>query len=197
MSLLKKLTSILLILSTISSCATTVITVHKSNQETNLNTEIISSKKSVLVLWGTAWRKDQKEPKLREDFASNAINKFFLESKLFSDIKVIKTYKEKNVINFSDIEALELNKNEYQSKYEKIIFIRVEELGPTLNLYLSPILFDGSTEVKLRVRVLDTNTSKLNSDIYSEWKNSGPFVLKGIKTLEQDMYDNLKSIFGL
>lgn len=197
MSLLKKLTSILLILSTISSCATTVITVHKSNQETNLNTDIISSKKSVLVLWGTAWRKDQKEPKLREDFASNAINKFFLESKLFSDIKVIKTYKEKNVINFSDIEALELNKNEYQSKYEKIIFIRVEELGPTLNLYLSPILFDGSTEVKLRVRVLDTNTSKLNSDIYSEWKNGGPFVLKGIKTLEQDMYDNLKSIFGL
>lgn len=196
MKTIKKLI-LLLMLITLSSCATTVITTHKSNQEINLHSEIISSKKSVLVLWGTAWRKDQKEPKLREEFASNTINKFFLESKLFTDVKVIKTYKEKNVINFSDTEALEINKNEYNNKYQKIIFLRVEELGPTINLYLSPILFDGSTEVKLRIRVLDTNSTFLDNDIYSEWKNGGPFVLKGIKTLEQDMYDNLKSIFGI
>ena len=86
---------------------------------------------------------------------------------------------------------------EEKTKYDKIIFLRVEELGPLFNLNLSPILFEGATEVKLRVRVLDTNTTSLDYDIYSEWKNGGPFVIKGIKTLGDDMYENLKSIFEL
>lgn len=193
---MKKNTKLLLLtfLFLISSCSSTNVIFHKSGNDITSNSYI---KNPILVLWGTAWRKDQKEPKLREEIASKSIDKFFLESKLFSDIKLLKTYKDKPVINFSDVEALEVNKNEYNNKYQKIIFLRVEELGPTLNLYLSPILFDGSTEVKLRVRILDTNSTSLDSDIYSEWKNGGPFVLKGVKTLEQDMYDNLKSIFEL
>lgn len=184
---------ILLSLLLISSCSSTNIISHKSGNDITSNSYL---KSPVLVLWGTAWRKDQKEPKLREEIASKAIERFFSNKNIFSEVKIVKNISEKSSIDLSDIQAFNLNK-EYGNKYSKIIFLRVEELGPTINLYLSPILFEGSTEVKLRVRILDTNSTSLDSDIYSEWKNGGPFVLKGLKTLEQDMYDNLKSIFGL
>lgn len=186
---------IIIILSSllISSCSSTNIIFHKSGNDITSNYYL---KSPVLVLWGTAWRKDQKEPKLREEIASKAIERFFSNKDIFSEVKIVKNISQKQSIDLSDIEALNLNK-EYGNKYSKIIFIRVEELGPTINLYLSPILFEGATEVKLRVRILDTNSTSLDSDIYSEWKNGGPFILKGLKTLEQDMYDNLKSIFGL
>lgn len=176
----------------LSSCASTTLLVHQSG----FNNFTKKQKSSVLVLWGTAWRKNQKEPQLREEIASKTIASFFSNSKLFSEVKVLRTVSEKSAVELSDIEALNFSKEE-KTKYDKIIFLRVEELGPLFNLNLSPILFEGATEVKLRVRVLDTNTTSLDYDIYSEWKNGGPFVIKGIKTLGDDMYENLKSIFEL
>jgi hypothetical protein len=43
--------------------------------------------------------------------------------------------------------------------------------------------------------VLNARTSALEADVTSHWKNSGAFVLKGTKTLEQDMQAALASVF--
>ena len=66
----------------LSSCASTTLLVHQSGS----NNFIKKKKNSVLVLWGTAWRKDQKEPQLREEIASKTIASFFSTSKLFSEV---------------------------------------------------------------------------------------------------------------
>jgi len=48
----------------------------------------------------------------------------------------------------------------------------------------------------LRLRVLNANTSALETDISIHWKDGGAFVLKGNKTLEQDLQAALASVFG-
>ncbi|MEK7431773.1 MAG: hypothetical protein AABZ74_01470 [Cyanobacteriota bacterium] len=174
----------------ITSCATTTVITHKIGEISYEQ----NKKSSALILWGTAWRKDQKEVKLREEIAEKAISNFFSKTKVFSSFKILKNVDKKSAIELSDIEALNINK-ESEIKYDKIIFIRVEELGPLFFINLSAILFEGYTEVKLRVRSLNTNNSALEYDTYSEWKNGNPFIIKGVKTLEEDMTENLKTIF--
>lgn len=186
---MKKLLVILFILSLIYGCASTSVLMHQVGDNS-----ICDGKTSSLILWGPAWRKDQKEPKLREEIAEKAINKFLSDSNCFSNYKILRTANNKSAIELSDIEAINLSK-ESGSKYDKIIFIRLEELGPVVHLNLSPILLDGSTNVEFRVRILDTKTSFLEYDNEMEWNNGGPYVLKGISTLQQDMYDALKLIF--
>ncbi len=173
----------------INSCASTSIIYHKIGSSNSL-----CKNKSTLVLWGTAWRKDQKEKELREEIASKSLSKYLSSSKCFYNYKLLKEINGKSAITLSDIEAINFSKT-LETNYDNIIFIRLEELGPLLNLNLSLVLFDGATEVKLRVRSVDTKTNSLEYDNQSQWKNGGPYVIKGINTLEQDMYDSLKNIF--
>jgi hypothetical protein len=58
------------------------------------------------------------------------------------------------------------------------------------------ILWEGGTEVVLRFKVLIINTSALETDIAIQCKDSGAFVLKGTKTLEQDLQAELSFVFG-
>jgi hypothetical protein len=58
------------------------------------------------------------------------------------------------------------------------------------------ILWEGGTEVVLRIKVLNINTSALEMDIAIHWKDSGAFVLKGTKTFEQDLQAELSFVFG-
>ncbi|MFN8578059.1 MAG: hypothetical protein U0354_14565 [Candidatus Sericytochromatia bacterium] len=171
----------------LNSCASTIINSHKIG-----TTKELCSKKSVLVFWGTAWRDNQKEKNLREEIASKAINKYFSNSKCFSDFKVVKNLNNKESISLSDTELLNQTKD---SKIDKIITIRIEELGPILNLNLGLVLVEGATEVKLRVKVIDIKTSSIDYDNSIDWKNGGAYIIKGIGTLESDMIDLLLKIF--
>ena len=50
-----------------------------------------------------------------------------------------------------------------------------------------PALIEGGTEVLVEVRVLNTATSESMADTRTLWRNGGTFVVKGVKTLDQDM----------
>ena len=101
----------------------------------------------------------------------------------------------RKAVGLSDAEALKFATGS-GGRYDRVIFVRVEELGPLIIIYPSPILWEGGTEVVLRVRVLNTNTSALEADITDHWKDSGALVLKGTKTLEQDLQAALTAVFG-
>jgi hypothetical protein len=147
-----------------------------------------------LVLWGTAWRENQKEPGLRRAIASQAITQFFHSSSCFSNVQVLELAGGHPSLQLSDTEALKFAAS-LQGSFQKIIFVRIEELGPLIIIYPSPILWEGGTEVALRIRVLNAQTSALETDISIHWKNTGAFILRGTRGLAQDLMSALASVF--
>jgi len=107
---------------------------------------------------------------------------------------VLKLAAGREAVDLSDVEALRYAAST-GGRHDQVILVRLEELGPLVMIYLSPVLWEGGTEVVLRVRVLDANTSALEADITTHWKNGGAFVLKGTKTLGQDLEAALASVF--
>lgn len=73
------------------------------------------------------------------------------------------------------------------------LLIVVRELGPKLQIGI-PMLVKGGTELILEVRVLDFHTAKSVADVRTHGQNGGAFVIKGAKTLAQDMSAALRTI---
>lgn len=179
---------------TLGSCATTQVTTHVVGNR-HASCQAQATAQTALILWGTAWRDKQKEVALREKMASRGIAQYFNTSSCFSKVEVLKLAAGREAVGLSDAEALKFAIST-GGQYGKVILVRVEELGPLLIIHPSPILWEGGTEVVLRIRVLNAHTSALETDITIHWKNSGAFVLKGTKTLEQDIQAALASVFG-
>jgi len=179
---------------TLGGCATTQVTTHVVGNRHPL-CQAQASAQAALILWGTAWRDNQKDIALREKMASRGITQYFISSPCFSKVEVLKLAAGREAVELSDAEALKFAIST-GGQYGKVILVRVEELGPLVIIHPSPILWEGGTEVVLRIRVLNVHTSALETDITIHWKNSGAFVLKGTKTLEQDIQAALASVFG-
>ena len=179
---------------TLGGCATTRVTTHVVGNRPPL-CQAQTTSETALILWGTAWRDNQKEVALREEMASRGIAQYFNTSSCFSKVEVLKLAAGREAVGLSDAEALKFAVSTGR-QFGKVILVRVEELGPLVIIHPSPILWEGGTEVVLRVRVLNATTSALETDITTHWKDSGAFVLKGTKTLEQDLQAALTSVFG-
>jgi hypothetical protein len=179
---------------TLGGCAATEVTTHVvGNRPPLCQAQAVSQ--TAMILWGTAWRDNQKEVALRDEMASRAIAQYFNTCPCFSRVEVLKLAAGREAVGLSDVEALKFAMST-GGEYGKVILLRVEELGPLVVIYPSPVLWEGGTEVVLRVRVLDARLSTLESDITIHWKDSGAFVLKGTKTLERDLQAALASVFG-
>jgi len=178
----------------LGGCASTKVTLHNAGNGIPL-CQTQKTAPTALILWGTAWRENQKEVARREGMASHAISQFFNSSPCFSKVDVLRLAAGREAIRLSDKEALEFAVST-GNNYDKVIFVRLEELGPFVKINLSPVLWEGGTEVMLRVRVLNVTTSALETDASIHWKDSGAFVLKGNKTLEQDLQAALTSVFS-
>lgn len=170
-------------------CATVRIDLHSTGAEIPLLRNNPAPDR-VLVLWGAAWRSNQKEPGRREEIASAAIGEFF-------DGKAVvkRTVDGAPALLLSDSQIFR-SKDVTSSRYERIIVLRIEELGPLLTFYLSPVLWEGSTDVSFRVRVLDPSSAALVSEIGAQWKKGGAFHLRGVSKLKEDLKSALASIFG-
>ena len=77
-------------------------------------------------------------------------------------------------------------------KPERVVHIVVRELGPRLVVGV-PVIIEGSTEVLIDVRVLDAQQAASLADTRTLWRNGGVFVIKGVKTLDQDMRAALRA----
>ena len=171
-------------------CAATQFTTHATGLKAPLCRT--QAGQTALVLWGTAWRDNQKEAQAREEMASRAISRFFSASSCYAKVAVLRSAAGRDAMTLSD--ALKFAAT-LPEGHGKVVLLRVEELGPFISLYLSPVLWEGGTEVLLRVRVLDAGSGSLETDLDARWKYGGAFYLRGARALEQDLQTALGSVF--
>lgn len=140
---------------------------------------------SALIVWWPEWRPDQKEVALREEAAQRGIEQFFNHSGCFSHVHVRRLPGDCTTSTSSDLDLFKLAESETPAS-DRVVFIKVKELGPVLRIGL-PALVEGGTEVVLELKALNVRTNELIAAFRTHWQNGGVFVIKGVKTLEQDM----------
>lgn len=138
---------------------------------------------SAAVFWAPQWRPDQKQPPLREAAALRGIQDFFGHLQCLTVSGVNRLSAEQ--VPPSDQELLRLATSHSPSP-ERVVLIIVRELGPRLVIGI-PAVVEGGTEVVVNVRVLNALTSESLADVRTSWRNGGTFVIKGVKSLDQDM----------
>lgn len=107
-------------------------------------------------------------------------------------MKISRTVGNKPVSMCSEVE---IASDARSQSADKAIVIRVEELGPNLMLYLSPILWQTKNEVLLRTKVLDSQKETMESDTAIHWYRGGPFMLLGTDSLQKDLSGTLEDLF--
>jgi hypothetical protein len=58
-------------------------------------------------------------------------------------------------------------------------------------------LVEGGTDVVLEIRAVSPSTGQITADFTAHWQNGGPWVFKGVSTLEQDMAAALQEALKL
>jgi hypothetical protein len=140
-----------------------------------------------LVMWRAHWRPDQKEPSLREEAARRGIERFFAQSGCYSPAQVVQTpqgQRPGTALTPAEVRDAAMA---LKVPAQRAVFVTVRELGPVLKLLSSLALVDGGTEVVLDVKVMATRTGETLGDFRTHWRNGGPWVFKGVATLEDDM----------
>ena len=150
-----------------------------------------AEKLSVLVYWGPQWRTDQKEPTLREAAALRGIQDFFAGSNCVVNADIRRLPSEGSMTAPSDEQLLRLASAPMPMPDRGLLII-VRELGPKLLIGI-PVLVEGGTEVIVDVRVLNVHTSESMANVRTHWQNGGTFIIKGVKTLDQDMSAALRA----
>jgi hypothetical protein len=146
---------------------------------------------SALVFWGPKWRPDQKEVPLREAAAERGIQQFFSTSGCFAKVRVIRKIGDRESIDLlpSEIPGIAAS---YASDPSHVLFITVRELGPIVKLFPSFALVEGGTDVVLEISAVSSSTGQITSNFIAHWQNGGPWVIKGVATLEQDIASALQ-----
>jgi hypothetical protein len=175
----------------LSGCSAISVKHHIVGNETPLCLKN-TGKKKVAVYWGTAWRKNQKDMLIREKYIDDGLNAFFHSTNCFETISISKTIKGKNVLLVTDEELISAG---VAIGADKVIKFRIEELGPNLYLYLSPILWETQNEVSLQVKILNMKTGKVESDISTQCKRGGAFTFNSAESLPDNFTETLKTIF--
>ena len=122
-------------------------------------------------------------PQLREAAALRGIQDFLSRSGCLSVVAIHRLTTEQAWASNEELIRLASISN---FKPARIVLVVVRELGPRLLIGI-PVIVEGGTEVVVEVHVLDARTSQLLANTQVTWRNGGPFVIKGIKTLDQDM----------
>jgi hypothetical protein len=149
----------------------------------------------ILVLWGAVWRNNQKEAASRKEIADRSITAFFNSRQCDSPATVLDSWQGRDAMMLTDAEAVEAAKSQ-PHPIGKIVFVRIEELGPFIKIYLSPILWEGGTNIVMRVRVLDAARQAVEADVTTNWTKGGAFVLRGVTSLDEDLAAALRRAFN-
>lgn len=145
---------------------------------------------STVIYWGTQWRPDQKEPLLREAAAQSGIEDFVRRA---GCMDVVDIHRLPAALGAPTNEELLRLVTNLLPAPERVLLIVVHELGPRLVIGI-PAIVEGGTEVLIEVRLLNPKTAEPLTNTQALWQNGGPFVIKGVKTLNQDMSDALSAV---
>jgi hypothetical protein len=138
---------------------------------------------TTVVYWAPQWRPDQKEPPLREAAALRGIQDFLSRTSCLA-VSGIHRLPAEDALR-SDEELMRMASSP-STKPERVLLIVVRELGPRLTVGI-PMIVEGGTEVLIDIRVLDPQSSVPLANARTFWRNGGAFIIKGVKTLDQDM----------
>jgi hypothetical protein len=172
-------------------CSSTQLTHHSRGIDPPFCKNGLHGSRAV-VYWDTAWRPNQKEIELREKILAEGISSFFGKAQCIKTIKISRRIGNKPVSMCSEVE---IAADARTLDADKAIVIRIEELGPNLMLYLSPILWETKNEVLMRTKVLDSQKETIETDTTSHWYRGGPFMLLGTDSLHKDLDGTLGELF--
>ena len=153
------------------------------------------ARSSIAVYWGTAWRADQKEAAEREAIADATISRFFATNPCYETLVVARTVRDRSALLLSD-EEIVAAAQAAAGDVDQVAVIRIEELGPNLRLYVSPILWSTENEVQLNARLLDPRTGWLDGDVSIARLRGGAFTFNGTGELCADLWGALGEVFG-
>lgn len=172
----------LAVLSLLTACASTKIETTGSPLKESVF-RVGERALTTAVYWSPQWRPDQKEPSLREAAALRGIQDFLGRTSCLA-VSGIHRLPAEDALR-SDEELMRMASST-STKPERVLLIVVRELGPRLTVGI-PVIVEGGTEVLIDVRVLDPQSSAPLANARTFWRNGGTFVIKGVKTLDQDM----------
>lgn len=160
---------------TVFGCtSTTTVRLSPSPQE-----PVCDAAATALIRWQPAWRADQKDVPAREAAAADGIRQFFERSGCFGSTSLERLPRVTE-------DAVRAEVADPAGRHDKVIFIAVRELGPTVRIGTSLALVEGGTEVVLDVsEFMQGRTGRRTFTV--EWRSGGPGVLKGVASLAQDM----------
>lgn len=175
-----------IIVLSMAGCASTRVEISGAKLEHPLCASVNRPVKVVLA-WLPQWRSDQKEPAVREDLAQRGIQGFLAQHRCLRATGLRRLPSGSAMP--SDAELVEMA-NGTAPRADLALLIVVRELGPTLAIGL-PVPVEGATEVLVDVRALDVATTARLAVLRTSWRNGGPFVVKGIDTLDEDLTEAL------
>jgi hypothetical protein len=149
---------------------------------------------SLSVLWGPQWRPDQKEPPLREAAALRGIEAFFRSQACVGPLAIHRVAMPSPPEALTDAQVLDMARAQGDAS-DQVVLLTVRELGPKLIIGI-PWLIEGGTEVIVESRVADGHTGAALASLRTHWQHGGPFYIKGVKTLDQDMQTVLGLVFA-
>ncbi|MBI4978982.1 MAG: hypothetical protein HZC28_16000 [Spirochaetes bacterium] len=145
----------------------------------------------MVILWGTRWRLNQKDVPLREAAAERGIERFFSTARCFSKYRIFRSIGGRPALDLSAAELHAFAATNIAAS-DRILSITVRELGPVVKLFSSLALIDGGTEVVLDISEIVPATGETAGSFIAHWQNGGPWVIKGVATLEDDIVSALR-----
>lgn len=141
---------------------------------------------SALVFWGPQWRPNQKDVPLREAAAQHGIEDFFATSGCYTKVRIRRIANDPppDALSVTDIRKIAAAE---AATPNRILLITVRELGPIIKLFASLAIVEGGTDVVLQIRSADAASGEVTADYRSHWQHGGPWVIKGVGTLQQDI----------
>lgn len=141
---------------------------------------------SALVLWGPQWRPNQKDVPMREAAAQHGIEDFFATSGCYTKVRIRRIANDHppNALSVTDVREIAAAE---AAPPNRVLLITVRELGPIIKLFASFAIVEGGTDVVLQIRSADAASGEVTADYMSHWQHGGPWVIKGVGTLQQDI----------
>jgi hypothetical protein len=139
----------------------------------------------VLVSPQTHWRKDQKEREKREDIAMAAIGAAFTNMPCARVVRLAPIGEETNATVL----------REMAGDARTIVVIRIQELGPTLEIGF-PVLWSGYSDIRFDVVVIDTRSGAVRLDMERHRKVGGPGAIRGVDPLQAEFEAALRGVIA-
>jgi len=159
----------------LAGCASTSITFNPTPQA-----PVCERSATALVLWAPEWRSDQKDVVEREAAAETGMKNFLDSSGCFAH-SGLRRIPDLNPTTVSTEVASAVG------QFTRIVVIAVREFGPVVKLLSSAALVEGGTEVVLQITAYSMPTVIQPRVFMVQWRNGGPGVVKGVKSLPDDM----------